>query len=138
MIAYVDSSVVLRLVLGQPDALAAWPKVRRGVASELVGVECLRTVDRLCHAQAVATEDSPGLRESIYRLIDTLEQVGLTRPVLARAAQPLPVALGTLDALHLATALLWSETLDTDLVMLTHDRALAAAARASGLDVDGA
>ncbi len=138
MIAYVDSSVVLRLVLGQPDALAAWPSVQRGVGSELVGVECLRTVDRLVHTRAVSAEDSTLLRESIYRVIETLEQVGLTRPVLARAAQPLPVPLGILDALHLATALLWSETLDTDLVMLTHDRALAAAARASGLAVEGA
>lgn len=138
MIAYVDSSVVLRLVLGQPDALAAWPGVRQGVGSELVGVECLRTLDRLVHTRAIDAEHSRALREAIYRVIETLEQVALTRPVLARAAQPLPVPLGTLDALHLATALLWSETRDTDLVLLTHDQALAAAARACGLEVEGA
>lgn len=61
----------------------------------------------------------------------------LTRPVLARAAQPLPTALGTLDAIHLATALLWKERTDADLVMATHDGTLATAAKASGLRVVG-
>ncbi len=137
MIAYVDSSVILRLVFGQANALPEWPEVERGVASELVGVECLRTLDRLAHAEPIPIDRIVELREAIYRLTDTLETVALSRPVLARAGQPLPTPLGTLDALHLATALLWSETLDTDLVMLTHDRALATAARASGFEVSG-
>jgi predicted nucleic acid-binding protein len=134
MIAYVDSSVVLRLILGQRDALAEWPQVERGVASELVEIECLRTIDRLWLAGEVTAESSVALREAIYRLTGTLEVVGLTRPVLARASQPLPTPLGTLDALHLSTALLCAETLDLDLVMLTHDRTLARAAVASGLE----
>lgn len=138
MIAYVDSSVILRLVLGQPDALAEWPEVNRAVASELILVESLRTVDRLSHDESLSVETSVRLRAAIYGITDTLELVGLSRPVLARAGQPFPTPLGTLDALHLATALLWSETLDTDLVMLTHDRALAVASRASGLTAAGA
>jgi hypothetical protein len=57
--------------------------------------------------------------------------------VLSRAAQPFPTPLGTLDAVHLATALLWRETRGEDLVMATHDRDLALAARASGLRTIG-
>ena len=133
-----DSSVILRLVLGQPDALAEWPEVNRAVASELILVESLRTVDRLGHIESISVETWVKLRAAIYGITDTLELVGLSRPVLARAGQPFPTPLGTLDALHLATALLWSETLDTDLVMLTHDRALAVASRASGLATAGA
>jgi hypothetical protein len=46
--------------------------------------------------------------------------------------------LGTLDAIHLATALAWREAAGVeDLVMATHDLALATAARASGLRVVG-
>lgn len=138
MIAYVDSSVLLRLLLGQPDALPEWRRVERGVASELVELECLRTVDRLRLGDEITTDRAAELREGIYRLSDSLERVGLTRPVLARAAQPLPTPLGTLDALHLATALLWSELQGEELVMATHDTRLAAAARASGLTVLGA
>jgi hypothetical protein len=53
--------------------------------------------------------------------------------VLARAAQPFPTALGALDAIHLATGLLWRERAGTDIVMATHDHALATEARACGV-----
>ena len=76
-------------------------------------------------------------REAIFRLLETLEVVEARGSVLARAAQPLPTVLGTLDAIHLSTALLWRESTETDLVMATHDEALALAAKASGLRVVG-
>ena len=65
--------------------------------------------------------------------MESLELVDVTGPVLARAAQPLPTELGTVDAIHLATALLWSERARSALVMATHDSALGIAARACGL-----
>ena len=47
MIAYVDSSVLLRKVLRQPGSLKEWRSIQTGVASALVETECLRTLDRL-------------------------------------------------------------------------------------------
>jgi predicted nucleic acid-binding protein len=137
VIAYLDSSVLLRIVLRQPDALKEWRNVQRGIASALVEVECLRTLDRLRHTQGVADADIALRREAVFRLIETLEVVEPTRTVLTRAAQPLPTTLGTLDAIHLASALLWKDQNGSDLVMATHDVALATAARASGLRVVG-
>jgi hypothetical protein len=49
----------------------------------------------------------------------------------------MPTTLGTLDAIHLATALMWAEHAGFPLVMATHDQLLATAARASGLRVVG-
>jgi len=49
----------------------------------------------------------------------------------------MPTELGTLDAIHLATAVLWKEVMGADLVMATHDAALALAAQAHGLPVVG-
>jgi predicted nucleic acid-binding protein len=49
----------------------------------------------------------------------------------------MPTVLGTLDALHLATALEVKRALAPKLVLLTHDEQLARAARASGLAVLG-
>ena len=49
----------------------------------------------------------------------------------------MPIALGSLDAIHLASALLWTELGDGAAVMATHDRTLAQAAKASGLGVIG-
>jgi hypothetical protein len=45
--------------------------------------------------------------------------------------------LGSLDAIHLATAELWRETRGQEIVFATHDRALGLGARASGFKVIG-
>jgi len=137
VIAYLDSSVLLRLVLGQSDALAQWADVEAGVASRLVEVECLRTLDRLRLVEGLDDRELAIRREAVFRVLESVEIVELTRPVLARASLPMPTSLGTLDAIHLATALLWAEREDLPLVMATHDQLLATAARASGLRVIG-
>jgi uncharacterized protein len=137
VIAYLDSSVLLRKVLRQPGALREWAAIRTGVASALAETECLRSLDRLRLRTGLADRDLALRREAVFRLLDSLEVVEVTAPVLARAAQPLPTELGTLDAIHLATALLWREHNGGDIVMATHDVALATAARACGLAVVG-
>lgn len=137
MIAYLDSSVILRIILGQQNALKEWRSITKGVCSALVEVECLRTLDRLRLAERLEDYDVAVRRETVFRLLEAVEVVALTRPVLARASQPMPTALGTLDAIHLATALLWKERSGSDLVMATHDDGLATASRASGLRVIG-
>lgn len=137
MIAYLDSSVLLRLILGQRNKLKEWRTIEQGIASALVEVECLRTLDRLRLSEGLADEEIAVRREAVFRLLESIEIIELTRPVLTRAAQPLPTTLGTLDAIHLATALLWREGRREDLVMATHDTALATASRAGGLRVVG-
>lgn len=137
MIAYLDASVLLRVVLRQPNALKEWRAIEQGIASALVEIECLRTLDRLRLSERLADEDVALRREAVFRLMEAMEVVELTRPVLERAAQPLPTSLGTLDAIHLATAVLWRERTGADLLMATHDEALGMAARASGLRVLG-
>lgn len=137
MIAYLDSSVLLRQVLGQPNKLEEWPKIETAVASALVEVECLRTLDRLRLRVGLSDRGLADRREAVHRLIDKIDLVDPVGAVLKRAAQPFPTSLGTLDAIHLSTALLWYELRDKDLVMATHDQALATAARASGLRVIG-
>lgn len=137
MITYLDASVVLRVVLGQPGKLAEWKSVERGVTSALVQVECLRTLDRLRLRVGLSDEDLAERRQAVFRLIEETEVVEPSMVVLDRAAQPFPTEVGTLDAIHLATALVWREARGEELVMATHDRALGTAARASGLQVVG-
>ena len=137
MIAYLDSSVVLRVILGQRDRLRAWKSIERGVASALVQVECLRTLDRLRLRAGLSDEDLAERRQTVFRIIDETEVVEPSMVVLDRAARPFPTELGTLDAIHLATALMWREARGEEIVMATHDRALGTAARASGLQVVG-
>lgn len=138
MIAYLDSSILLRLVLGQRDKLKEWKSIKTGVGSALVEVECLRTLDRLRLRRNLSDADLARRREAVYRLTEEMEIIDPVGAVLNRAAQPLPTPLGTLDAIHLSTAILWKERSQSDLVMATHDTALGVAARACGLQVVGA
>ena len=137
MIVYLDASVLLRVVLGQRDKLKEWKSIERGVASALVQVECLRTLDRLRLRAGLSDEDLAERRQNVFRLIEETEVVEPSMVVLDRAARPFPTELGTLDAIHLATALVWREARDEEMVMATHDRALGTAARASGFRVVG-
>jgi uncharacterized protein len=137
VIAYVDASVLLRVALRQPDALPEWRQIEQGVASALIMTESLRTLDRLRLRAKLADAEVASRRATILRLIASLELVDVDAVVLDRAAQPMPTELGTLDAIHLATALLWREISQVELVMATHDGALGLAAQAHGLAVVG-
>jgi hypothetical protein len=68
--------------------------------------------------------------------VERLLIIELGPAVKRRAAGPFPTVLGTLDAIHLASALLWQETEpETDLRIVTQDRRLALCARSLGLKV---
>jgi predicted nucleic acid-binding protein len=135
MIAYLDSSVILRFVLGQVDVLKKWSQIERAICSELTRVECLRVLDRLRLTGAMAEGECAERRGLVYQLLRGIEQVSLSAAVLARASQPFSVTLGTLDAVHLSTALLWSQQRGEPISMATRDCTLASAATASGLAV---
>ncbi len=133
MIVYLDSSVILRRLLGQAPVLREWRLVRTGVSSRLTEVECLRTLDRLRLEAPLDEQRLAALREALYQLLGSLDIVEVTRAVLTRAAQPSATSLGTLDAIHLSSALLWRERIGKNLALATHDDALALGARAQGL-----
>ena len=138
MIAYVDTSALLRLALGEPGALEDLRSCEALVSSELLAVESLRTIDRLRLQGALAPEEAASRRAIVADWLEAVDLVLLQRPILSRASEPLPTPLGTLDALHLATALVWRDRTGQALVMATHDGGLALAARSFGLEVLGA
>lgn len=137
MTAYVDASVLIRLAFGAPGMLSEWPRLERIVGSELVETECLRTFDRYRQAGAAPALELAARRAMIEGILGNMEMVPLNRRVLRRAAEPMPAPLGTLDAIHLVSALLWQESYGR-CVMATHDLQLAYAARAFGMGVVGA
>jgi hypothetical protein len=69
--------------------------------------------------------------------LEAVDLVPLRPPVLSRASEPMPLHVGTLDAIHLATAVIWRDRLGPLPQMVTHAAALGAAARAFGFDVRG-
>ena len=138
MIAYIDSSVLLRLALGQPNPLPEWRQIDRGISSALIATESLRTLDRLRIRAKLPDAETARRRAAILNLINSLELIEIDAMVLERAAQPMATELGTLDAIHLASALLWKDAMGVDPMMATHDGALGLAAHAYGFSVIGA
>ena len=138
MIAYLDTSALLRLVLREAGALEELRSCEALVSSELLAVESLRAVDRLRLQGALSAEEAAARRAAVIDWLEAVDLVLLQRPVLARASEPFPTALGTLDALHLATALVWRDRMGQTPVMATHDGGLALAARSFGIEVLGA
>jgi len=76
----------------------------RGSHQRLTEVECLRTLDRLRILEGIPDQALAERRESVYQLLASLVVVEIRRTVLERAAATTPDNLGTLDAIHLATA----------------------------------
>jgi uncharacterized protein len=134
---YVDTSVLLRVVLGEPGVLAEWTAIDLAVASELTRVEALRTIDRARLLAQLPDEEVALRREGVLAILAGFHMAGVNAAVLERAADPFPTLVRTLDAIHLATALLVRAEHE-DLVFATHDRQLAIAARSVGFQVLGA
>jgi len=136
VIVYLDSSVVIRRLFGQNDALDSWHEIDEPVSSELVRVECLRTIDRAAIRAAMAGADVAELRSSALDLLARIRMTPVSSEVLARAAESFPTSLGTLDALHLSTAVLMRDSIPY-LQLATHDQELAVGARSMGFEVLG-
>lgn len=136
MNVYVDSSVLLRVVLNERGALREWRHIARPLASELIRLECRRTIDRARIREGLDDDLVAQQREDVLEVLHSFDIVPLDSVVLERAADPFPTLLGSLDAIHLATALLL-RTEVADLYFATHDGELATAARAMGFKVLG-
>jgi uncharacterized protein len=122
---YVDTSALARVILEEPGNDAVLRDLGRfdqRVASRLLAVE-LRRVGR-----------RSGAAEEVDRLLSRVSLIPLDDDVLAAAGTIEPAAVGTLDAIHLATAMRLREAGRLDALM-TYDKQLAHAAREHGIEV---
>jgi predicted nucleic acid-binding protein len=136
VISLVDTSVILRKLFGERSMLAEWPRIREAFASRIILVELGRIVDRARLGGEIDDAQVEQLQSEARRLLRSIALVALTDRILTRAAGPMPTVVGSLDAIHLATAQELAVSRPA-LVLATHDRQLARAARASGLEVCG-
>jgi len=137
VIAYIDTSALLRIVLREPGALDQLQSYDALVSSELIAVESARTIDRLRLQGSLTTDEAAGRFRAVTEWLEAIDLVLLRPSVLSRASEPMPMPLGTLEAVHLATALIWRDRMGPLPVMATHDTALGVAGRAFGFDVLG-
>ena len=137
MKVYLDSSIVLRRLRREAAPLNTWGEWECAYASVLLQVETFRTIDRI---RLNGLLDDRGVAEMFERagaMLQAITFVPLSARILERASQSFLTVLGTLGALHLATALRLVEAGGLDLIFLTHDTGLALAARTVNFSVEG-
>jgi predicted nucleic acid-binding protein len=137
MMVYLDASVVIRKLQREAGSLPGWGQWERAYSSTLVRVEVLRTINRTRLRGTLTDREVADLVEKARAIFDGLELLQLTQSILNRASQSFLMPLGTLDALHLATALRLVESTAMELTFLTHDIELAMAARSLNFSVEG-
>jgi predicted nucleic acid-binding protein len=137
VIVYLDTSTVLRVILGEPRPLAVWGKWKEAFTSEILGLEARRALDRLRLESVLDDEGIATLQGELARIESTIGTISLTRSVLRRASLPMATPVKTLDAIHLASALLLREHRYEELIFATHDARQAIAARALGFECVG-
>lgn len=123
---YTDSSILLAELLDDAEAAPAWLWNEPRMASRLLQYEVWNRL----HAYGVA--DAAG--DDARLLLGSTWLLELVPDVLARALEPFPTPVRTLDALHLATAEFVRHGRGP-IRLATLDRRMAVAARAIGLDV---
>ena len=136
MIVYLDTSVVLRILLGEPNPTNEWGKWEKAYSSAVWRVEALRTVDRLRLTHEITDTEVADLVRDVQTVNDTLAIYPLNDRIMQRASETFPTVVGTLDAIHLASAIFIREVQGIDL-LLTHDSQLGTAARSLGFKVAG-
>ena len=134
MIAYVDTSALLKLLLeedGSAVAEAVWDLADARVAAGLAVVEARAALAAAERGRRISAADHAAVKVGLLGLADELHLVDVTGELLGDAAQLAEdQALRGYDAVHLAAALLAGSQ-----VLLSADAGLCAAAERCGLHV---
>ena len=136
MIVYVDTSVVLRILFREPNPVGIWGKWDKAYSSALWRVEAMRTIDRLRLTHEINDIEVANLVRDVQLTHETFAIHPVIDRIFQRASETFPTVVGTLDAIHLATALAIREIENLD-YLLTHDSQLGTAARSVGFEVTG-
>lgn len=123
---YLDSSAIVKLVVQEPEsqALRAYLRRRRPmVSSALARAEVTRAVLPLGPSAVKRSRD----------VLQSIDLIRVNNRVLATAGTLEPPELRTLDAIHLATAVLLGDSMAR---LVCYDDRLAHAAEALGWKVD--
>jgi len=125
-VIYLDSSVALAWLLSETRAAPDSMWNDDVVSSRLLEYEVWNRI----HARQLGRK----LGEQTQALLNRIDFVELTPLVLARAVEPFPVPVRTLDALHLASVE-YVRSLGQSIALASFDQRLNAAARALTIEL---
>ncbi len=135
---YLDSSIILRHSIRHRSALRDFDLSACTLYSSIITkVECLRVLDRWRITKEISDEVLVEARITLLHFFDVINFVEVDATIIELASQSFPLALKSLDAIHLATSLALRTAIAENIQMLTHDAKLALAAKSMSIDVVG-
>ncbi|MDO8520459.1 MAG: type II toxin-antitoxin system VapC family toxin [Deltaproteobacteria bacterium] len=134
--AYLDSSVIIRQILDEKNKYGSLGEIRHFYTSDLTRIEASRTLDRLRIVHTWPDNEVAYRVQLLHALFDSVEFIPLQPAILKRAAESFPVVVKTLDAIHIASALL-ADNRQNPLYFITHDSRQGRAALSVGLLSEG-
>ena len=132
MNVYLDSSFVIRQLLGVRPECPFWGKWEKAYASTLMRTECFRAANLLRLKGKIDDAQRARLGTWIEKVVSSVTLVPVTDAILHRAAETFPTAVGTLQGIHLATLLELQTVHGITCSLATDDTQLLQAATALG------
>ena len=133
MVAYMDSSVILRHILLGEESIRHALACERVVTSELTEIECRRVLHRYRMGGHLDDDGFVAAADRFELVQAGISVLALSSAVKTRAMGAFPVTVKTLDALHLATAAVFAQSYrEHSLLLFSHDTAMNRCAAALG------
>lgn len=110
MTTYVDTSLVLAILMRQRPVDPEIERQGEIVTSELTEIESRRTIDRVRITEGLSDAELAVRLSELDLILRRMAIIELSPAVRKRAKGPFPTVVRTLDALHLATAVLLRES----------------------------
>lgn len=132
MIVYLDSALVIRQLIGTKHPWDGWGNWKAAYASALMRTECYRTANQMRLDGKLDDAQRARLGTWIERVCESVTLVPITDGVLRRAADAFPTAVGTAQAIHLATLLELQSAHGVTCLLATADAELLRAAESMG------
>ena len=132
MTVYLDSSLVIRQLVGTKSPWTGWGNWTAAYASTLLRTECYRTANLLRLTGKLDDAQRARLGTWIEHVCESITLVPVTESVLRRAADAFPTAVGTAQAIHLATLLELQSAHGVTCLLATADDELLRAAESMG------
>lgn len=137
MIVYLDASALVKRYVSEPGSSEVGGLIRRAQAlgtAVLSRAEVAAALAKAVRVRALDRDAATAALKSFTADWDDLIRLQLSEALAARAAAlAWEYALRGYDAVHLASALFWRDTLGAPVTVATYDRELARGAGGAGL-----
>jgi len=136
-VGYLDTSALLAFVSENKQKIRFSKIASDVISSQLCYAEAFRWVDNARIKNAFSDKVVGSYYSELKACFESISLIDISREIIQRASESFPLNIKTLDAIHLATAILYQKSIKKDLVFITHDCTLAECARAVGFKILG-